>query len=421
MDYRKFKADNIFTGYEMLNKDFVLITSEDGSFENILPASEAGENIEIFKGIISPGFINCHCHLELSHMKNIIPEKTGMIDFLLTVIKQRNFSPEIIQQEIINGEEQMLQNGIVAVGDICNTADTLAQKKQGNLYYHNFIEATGFVEASASARFESSVEVFKKFAQQYSLPIESNSIVPHAPYSVSKKLFELIINFPGNHLLTIHNQESEAENEFLQSATGDFLRLYQSLGIDISFFEPTKKRSLENYLPYFKKNQSLILVHNVFTNDEDFKSVDSWQLTIDRKKNTNTDSIITNHNSAVNSQLPTFNLHFCLCPNANEYITGKLPDVDLLIKNNCSIVMGTDSLASNHQLNIIEELKTLQKNFPHLLINDLLKWATINGAKALQLESLTGSFEKGKQPGIVLIENVEEKKFTTNSTSQRIL
>jgi len=337
MDYRKFKADNLFTGHEMLSDDFILITTKDGTVENILPWAEAGENIEIFEGIISPGFINCHCHLELSHMKSIIPEKTGMIDFLLSVIKQRNFSPEIIQEAINNAEEQMSQNGIVGVGDICNTADTLVQKKQGNLYYHNFIEATGFVEASATARFESSVDVFKQFAQQYSLPIESNSIVPHAPYSVSKKLFELITNFPGNHLLTIHNQESDAENEFLKSGAGDFLRLYQSLGIDISFFQPPKKRSLESYLPYFKKNQSLILVHNVFTNQQDFETLtdDRWQMA---------------------DKINTANLHFCLCPNANEYISGKLPDLDLLLKNNCSIVIGTDSLASNHHLNILEEL-----------------------------------------------------------------
>ncbi len=409
MDYRKFNATHLFTGHEMLDENFVLITTKDGTVENILPVKDAGENLEIFDGIISPGFINCHCHLELSHMKNLIPEKTGMIDFLLSVIKQRNFSPEIIQEAINDAEQKMLQSGIVAVGDICNTADTLAQKKQGNLYYHNFIEATGFVETSATARFESSVEIFKKFAQQYSLPIESNSIVPHAPYSVSKKLFELIINFPGNHLLTIHNQESEAENEFLQSGTGDFLRLYQLLGIDISFFQPTKKRSLEIYLPYFKKNQSLILVHNVTTNEEDFETMinDGWKMA-DKKNPAN------DHQSSTN-------LHFCLCPNANEYITGTLPDVDLLIKNNCSIVVGTDSLASNNQLNILEELKTLQHQFPNLETTTLLKWATINGAQVLQLESLTGSFENGKQPGIVLIENIVDKKLTTHSTSKRIL
>jgi aminodeoxyfutalosine deaminase len=98
-----------------------------------------------------------------------------------------------------------------------------------------------------------------------------------------------------------------------------------------------------------------------------------------------------------------------------------LPDVDLLIKHNCAIVIGTDSLASNHQLNILEELKTLQQNFPHLETKDLLQWATINGAQALQLDTLAGSFEPGKRPGIVLIENTEEKKITTNSTCKRIL
>ena len=409
MAYRKFKADNLFTGNEMLDESAVLISSLDGKIQTIIPSEEAGDNIEILNGIISPGFVNCHCHLELSHMKGIIEEKTGLIDFLLSVIKQRNFSGAIIQQSIADAEKEMLENGIVAVGDICNTTDTLSQKKEGSLYYHNFIETIGFIETAATQRFESSYEVFKQFAQQYSLPVESNSIVPHAPYAVSKKLFELITNFPGNHVLTIHNQESEDENEFFKSGKGDLLRLYQSLGIDISFLHPSGKRSPENYLYYFYKNQSLILVHNVATNEEDLK----WM--VDGRWQT------TGLSTTMNHELLTPDLFFCLCPNANEYISGKLPDVDLLIKHNCKIVIGTDSLASNYQLNILEELKTIQKNFPHISTKMLLQWATINGAYALQLDTMIGSFEPGKKPGVMLIENINDGKLNEQSKVKRII
>ena len=121
-----------------------------------------------------------------------------------------------------------------------------------------------------------------------------------------------------------------------------------------------------------------------------------------------------------NWKLKTENLYFCLCPNANQYITGLLPDIDLLIKHNCKIVVGTDSLASNHQLDILEELKTIQKKFP-LETKTLLQWATINGAYALQLDDVVGSFEKGNQPGVVLIESIENKKLTDHSKAKRII
>ncbi|MBS1933980.1 MAG: amidohydrolase family protein, partial [Bacteroidetes bacterium] len=219
MAYRKFNAGKLFTGSEMLDENFVLITEEDGTVQNIVPKPEAGDDIERFEGIISPGFVNCHCHLELSHMKGVIPEKTGIVDFLLRVMKERNFNAEGVQQAIEDAEEEMLHSGIVAVGDICNTTDTIFQKRKRNIYYHNFIEAIGFVEATAEKRFENSKEIFKQFASVYPLPLESNSIAPHAPYSVSEKLFQLIANFPGNQLLTVHNQESEEENEFLYAGT----------------------------------------------------------------------------------------------------------------------------------------------------------------------------------------------------------
>jgi cytosine/adenosine deaminase-related metal-dependent hydrolase len=382
MNYRKFQADHLFTGYEWLSNGSVLITSPEGEIFDIVPAAEAGDETTRFAGILSPGFVNCHCHLELSHMKGIIPENTGMVDFLVRVIQQRGFEAEVIRKAIEEAESSMLQNGIVAVGDICNTANTVEQKKAGRLLYHNFIETMGFIESTAAQRFEASRAVYEQFARLYRTPAESNSIVPHAPYSVSPALFQLITRFPGNHLLTIHSQESAVEREFMEQGTGDFHRLYQALQLDISFYKPAKKQSLAACLAHFLPNQSLILVHNTNTNKDDLEYV-----------------------AGDGSEgAPVANLFFCVCPNANVYIGNPLPDLDLLRQYKAAIVVGTDSLASNHQLSVLAELQTIRQHFPHIDRSELLQWATMNGARALQLDDVLGSFERGKKPGVLVVD-----------------
>jgi cytosine/adenosine deaminase-related metal-dependent hydrolase len=393
--YRKFTAPYIFTGTTMLTQEHVLITTADGTIAEITAAEDAGDDIEILNGILCPGFINTHCHLELSHLKGIIAEHTGLVDFVFKIVTQRNAPAEQVQQAIKEAEDTMLLNGIVAVGDICNSADTLARKKISRLYYHNFIEIAGFVPDAAHMRFNAGIEILQQFEQ---LPSHSSSINPHAPYSVSPQLLKLINEFYNNTPLSIHNQETLAENDFFKTASGDFLRLYQQLGIDISFYLPSGKSSLQTVLPQFTNKQSILLVHNICTDDADIKAV---------------------HNLVAGGQLR--NAHFCLCPNANLYISNSLPNVNALVNNKCNIVLGTDSLASNHQLSILEEMKTLQHHFPAITTLQLLKWATYNGAGALQINSTYGSFDTGKKPGIVLIENTKELMLTSAAAAIRIL
>ncbi|MCY7309778.1 MAG: amidohydrolase family protein [Chitinophagaceae bacterium] len=376
MAYLKFKADKLFDGYRFAADNTVLITDEEGVVQDMVAENEAGDDVQTFSGIISPGFINCHCHLELSHLKGLISEGTGLGKFVLHVVQQRHFPGEEILQAIGKAEDEMIANGIVAVGDICNNALTVSQKTKGRMYYHNFIEASGFNPQIANSRFEKVKQIYNEFANS---PSGVGSIVPHAPYSVADELWDLIINFPGNHLMTIHNQETVGENEWFMNKQGEFAEMYAAMNIDVSFFKPSGKSSLQSYLPKFLNNQSTILVHNVVTSEADI----------------------------LFSQLPIVNcqLFWCLCPNANQYITRQLPDIDLLVKHDCEIVLGTDSLASNHQLSILEEMKTIQQHFPHIEMEIMLQWATSNGAKALQMDSLLGSFVKGKRPGIILIEN----------------
>ena len=73
MGFRKFRGSQLFTGTEFAPEASVLVTDEHGKVEAIVPERDAGEDIQNVDGIISPGFVNCHCHLELSHMKDVIP------------------------------------------------------------------------------------------------------------------------------------------------------------------------------------------------------------------------------------------------------------------------------------------------------------------------------------------------------------
>jgi cytosine/adenosine deaminase-related metal-dependent hydrolase len=392
MRYRKFKAEHLFDGEKFLEVEKILITDEKGKIEDIVSEVDAGEDVEIYQGILSPGFINAHCHLELSHLKNAITEKTGLVNFVFKVVSERHFAEEEILAAAEIAEEEMKKKGIVAVGDISNNTFSLAQKQKKNLQYYNFIETSGWLPQVAEIRFEKSKEIFDAFEEKGLRA----SIVPHAPYSVSRELWKKIVPYFSGKTISIHNQETVHEDEFFMEGKGDFTKMYEMMKIDNSFYRAQNTRSVESYFRKFSNAVSVILVHNTFTKQEDI------------------DFINANKNS---NQL----ISFCLCPNANLYIENCLPDVDLFIKNDCNIILGTDSLASNHQLDILEEMKTIVHKFPLIKTETLLQWATINGAKALQMESFLGSFEKGKKPGVVLIENVDGEKITEKSRAKRLL
>lgn len=374
----------------------MLITDGSGTVIDLVNGNDAGDGIETYNGVICPGFINAHCHLELSHLKGKIPEKTGLVDFVQQVMGNRHAEVERQQAAMVEAESQMYRNGIVAVGDICNTSLSIPVKQQSKLLWHNFIEVSGFVDAAAHGRLEEMEKVSEKFKKE--LPSHKTSFSPHAPYSVSKRLFQLLNEGTAGQLITIHNQESAEEDKLYLLKQGAFLTLYENFGIDIASFEPTGKSSFQSWLPYFNRQQSIIAVHNTYTNTTDL------DLLAELSRKTNG---LLSH---------------CVCINANQYIEQNNPPIKLLMHSNCNMVVGTDSLASNRQLNILEEIKSIQfLSFPSLSLPIILQWATINGARALQLDQSIGSFEKGKKPGVVLIENIAELQLTQQSAARRIL
>ena len=378
MSFIKLKADKIFDGYKFSASN-VLIVSKDGVIKEIVATENAGDDVQKFDGILCPGFINCHCHLELSHMKGLIPEKTGLVEFVFKVVTERHHSEPEILNAIDNAENDMRNNGIVAIGDICNNSLTVTQKKKERLQYYNFIEASGWLPAVAETRFERAKNLF----DQFSMLNTQCSMVPHAPYSVSQNLWQEIQPYFENRTVAIHNQETAFEDEFFLKGEGDLKRMYKMMKIDNTHHRPTERSSLQSYFGKLEKAKNAILVHNTFIKQQDIDFIK-----------------LQTHPGSYGDKLKTF---FCLCVNANKYIEDALPPVKMLIENNCTIVLGTDSLASNWTLNILDEIRTIQKNYPLISLEEILKWATINGAKALELHHELGSFERGKTPGVLLV------------------
>ena len=392
MTYRKLKADILFDGHKMFPSDTVLICSPEGKIEEMIHEADAGGDIEKFPGLIVPGLINCHCHLELSHLQGLIPEKQGLVNFVLSLMGQRFKDFPMKRKAIQNAETGMMNVGIVAVGDICNTADTGLVKQAKKLNYYNFIELLGWAPEQASERFEAGRKLAATFIE---MGMNTNyiSLSPHAPYSVSDKLWEMMKTGFADKTISIHNQEAAAENEFFVSGTGDLVSMYAKMKLPPGQFQIPGIRSLPYYLSKLKEAAKVLLVHNTFMAEEDI--VEAMEFKKD--------------------------LFFCFCPNANEYIENRLPDIPLFLKHNARIVLGTDSLASNHQLNILEEMKTIKKTYPGISSLDMLIWATSNGAEALGFNSTLGDFGKGKKPGIVLIENLSGAEIGAESKSRRLV
>jgi cytosine/adenosine deaminase-related metal-dependent hydrolase len=378
-------------------KNGVIALESDGTIQALMTAEEAKvlgvKDVKYYEGSLIPGLINTHCHLELSHLYELIPQHTGLQAFVQEVIKLRDKQDETERWYAMKmANQEMYNNGIVAVGDISNTLESKRIKIKDFILYHTFVEVLGFDPSQAKSAMKTAKKLKKAFE-----PLKA-SVVPHAPYSVSRALFTEIRKYSRktDNLISMHNQETADENLFFEKKKGSFLKLYESLGLDISFFRASRKSSLKTVLPKLPAGK-VLLVHNTLTNESDIAFAKA------------------NHD----------HLFWCLCANANLYIENKLPDINLLKNSGLKITLGTDSLASNHQLSILAEMKTLQESQRdagmELSFEELLLWATLNGAEFLGISENYGSLEPGKKPGLNLVQHMDGGQLTSATTIKRLI
>jgi aminodeoxyfutalosine deaminase len=359
-------ADYLFPLHLAPLKEGVLQITDKGEIVAIFDdrKSVSKQRLEFFEGILCPGFINAHCHLELSHLQGMAEKGKGLLDFISAIKKRNNFSRKDVLSAIASAEAQMIKNGIVGVGDVCNTFDTLYQKQKRNLQYYNFIEVFGVKDADENKI----IAKAKSLRGRFRASGLQSTICPHAPYSVPTKLMKGIAkNFDEkDELLTIHIHETEQENELFQNKKGDLFIWLKSINASSGIW---KRRNKSIDILEELGNKKVLLVHNTFATQQGGRS----------------------------------NYH-CTCPKANLYIENQLPDYSVFEPE--KLCVGTDSLASNNSLSILEELQIIKANSDFDL-NELLKIASKNGAEALGFANL-GTFENGKNPGVNLISDLNK-------------
>lgn len=330
---------------------------------------------EFYAGALTAGFVNAHCHLELSYLRGAIERGTGFGGFARAIGQVRgNYTIEERQRALAAASQRMWAEGVQAVADIINDDSSLEHKRQSPIRYHNFAELFGLRADVA--------------AMNNLLTAPNTTLTPHSTYSLQSEAFTAAAE---GERLSIHFMESPDEEE-LYRGEGSLAAWYGRMGWERDFLHYGSPA--ERLVGQVASDKKLLLVHCCCLKEDDLAKILSHFVVP-----------------------PTF----VLCPQSNYYISGLRPPVELLLKHNARVAIGTDSLASNDNLSIIEELKLLTE----IPLATRLEWATMGGAEALGISAEMGSVEVGKRPGLVIVEGIEEQdgelQLSPNAHSRRLV
>lgn len=381
---RILQADRIYPVTSPFIPEGMVLLDEDGTVLEVLdPAARPEEadrlkdtgKVERLSGWLVPGFINAHCHLELSWMKGRITRGSGLADFIRQLVRLESPDTDTVRQAMQDAEEEMRRNGIVGVGDISNTVESLEQKRHGVLRYHTFVETFDLRPEKAAQKYHEALAL----AGLYHSAGLSASVVPHSPYTVSKELMRMISEGAkeNEQLLSIHHQETASEDTLFRSASGELSGFLAESGAVLP--EPTGHSSFQTLSARLNGCSRVLLVHNTYTDAIDHQAAES-----------------------------AFGRYWwCMCPSANLFIEKRLPEIPLFFRPDGHTLIGTDSLASNTSLSVLEEMKTIAGAFPGIAFEELLAAATINAARFFSWEDELGSLAKGKRPGFNLLDRID--------------
>lgn len=349
---------------------------------------EEGE--KVLPGALCPGMVNAHCHVELSYMKGLFRKGTGMAGFIDQINALRDTSS--LQEKVAalkDAMDSMYAQGIVAMADISNCEDSFATKATHPMYTRSFLEVFG-------ANPESCQEVMDGVktlqAKAVSLGLDA-APTPHSCYTMSPELVTASsVEGLKSGFLSFHSEESEEEEEMMMYGRGPMWDNRIANGIPTP--PVTGTSSLQYFLDRLAAGVSLPVAGHVLLVHECALSAEGARM------------------ARAALQEP----FFAICPLSNLFIHNTLPPIGLMKESGIPICVGTDSLSSNDQLNMVAELRCLQEAFDTPL-GELLVWACLNGARFLGKEKQLGTLEPGKKPGIVYINNLADGKLTEASES----
>lgn len=394
---KRIAAEYLYTldSYEPLVNGFVEY-DDDGTIVSVGECEDVGKEETFYKGALVPGFVNTHCHIELSHLQGKFAKKTGMAGFIDQINALRDISDRTSRMECIRKwMDRLWSQGVSAMGDISNGDESFPAKAASPMYTRTFLEVFGSEPEDCAKVMESVGQLQEKVAG-YGLDAAPT---PHSCYTMSPELLTAASRAAlDSGYLSYHSQESLQEEQMLVSGSGALYENRKRLGMSTP--PVTGRPSLFYFLDRIGKihpapfEEHILLVHEVCLTEE---AAD-----------------------AVNDKLK--NAFVALCPLSNIFIHDTLPPVALMRRKGMKITVGTDSLSSNDTLDIVGEMHCLQKAFPYISLGEILTWACRNGALFLGKEKGLGTIAPGKRPGIVLIEGLDaDGRLTDGSFSGRII
>lgn len=348
-------------------ENHLLEVDPDGTVLALRPL-QSSDRPQSVAGILAPGLVNAHCHLELSMLKGQIAPGSGMVDFVGQVVRKRNDFSEAEQIEAAERAlEEMQEKGIVGLGDISNSPLTASLKAETVMRVHTFVEVLGLRAEQATEILERGRGVAAAFEGQ------SVNLSPHAPYSMSGQLLDQLYA-SGSDRLSLHLLESQAERALFDQQVGPFLSFYEALHLPPPDFP--EGGALAHALRDQAHDRPYLFVHLTEATPQELAQLvaavpQAW---------------------------------FCLCPLSNLYIHDRFPEIGNVTPYAERVCLGTDSLASNWQLDIWAEVREIHRRYPEIEGHTLLRWATWNGACALGMEEQMGSFRIGTRPGVLHVD-----------------
>ena len=378
-----------------LRNGYVEYEDADGTILEI-GICENPESEDMYQGALVPGFVNAHCHVELSHLHKKFRKGTGMAGFIDQINELRDWAGREKKAELVKEwMDKMWADGVSAMADISNDDSSFDVKASHSMYTRTFLEVFG----SEPHMCEGVMDEVRALHQVASSKGIDAAPTPHSCYTMSPQLLSAsaAAGLEGGYL-SYHSQESQEEEDLLMNGSG---AMYENrLRNNMSTPPVTGESSLKYFIDRLADAKSapymehILLVHNVCLTQDDIDA----------------------------ARKVMKNVYWAVCPLSNIFIHDALPPVPLMRKNGLDIAIGTDSLSSNDDLNMIGEIACLHRNFPEVPMNEIFTWASLNGARFLSKEDVLGSLSVGKRPGIVLVSDLDaDGCVTDSSTTRRII
>lgn len=397
MAIKRIAAPFIYTSesVEPIRNGFVEYDDNDGTIIRTGVCEDMSAE-DVLSGAIVPGFVNAHCHIELSHLHGKFYKGSGMAGFIDQINALRDWAGREVKVGLTQKwMDKMWNDGVSAMADISNDDSSFEVKAAHKMYTRTFLEVFGS-EPQMCDGVMSDVTELNELADSKGIDAAPT---PHSCYTMSPALLSASAAAGlAKGYISYHSQESQQEEDLLISGSGEMYENRKRNGMSTP--PVTGESSLKYFIdrladaapaPY---DQHILLVHNVCLKQDD----------IDVAKKV------------------MRNVYWAICPLSNIFIHNALPPVDLMRKNDLTIAVGTDSLSSNDDLSMIKEIVCLKENFPHVPMGEIFTWASLNGARFLSKDDVLGSIAPGKRPGMVLVRDIDaEGNVTKDSTSERII